>query len=311
MTWVPWRWSLDDGSLQLVEVDPRTFREPFIEVDFDRALQDGAPTHWVDADHWPTSLGPAVIVVHPGRSGSTLVSRGLDALGVVNYREPQSFVDWVHACVAESGPERRMRGVGPRLARAFGAATDAPTAIKLSSIVTPLVGSLVPALSATLFVAIVRDVEQVLRSVLASPPSHSQLLYSPLVEVDSYWPGAIEALAGRPLTLPRLVALSWSAAVDAIAAIPASRRLLIDYEDLVADPAMAYLSIHERIGLPPPERRTVDRLLAVFGTHSKRGDRYGSDAGGLDFSIPEFVSADVERMTATSRARLAEARLVE
>lgn len=311
MTWVPWRWSSGDGSLQLVEVDLRVLREPFIEADLDRALQDGAPTLWVDADHWPTSPGPAVIVVHPGRSGSTLVSRGLDALGVVSYREPQGFVDWVHVCAGESGSDRRLRDVGPRLARAFGAATDAPTAIKLSSIVTPLVGSLVPALPATLFVAVVRDVEQVLSSVLASPPSHSQLLYSPVVEVERYWPGAIEVLAGRPLTLPRLVALSWSAAVDAIAAIPASRRVLIDYQDFVIDPVATYSSIHERIGLPGPERRTVDRLLAVFARHSKRGDRYGSDSGNLDFSVPEFVSADVEQMTAASRARLAEARLVD
>jgi hypothetical protein len=245
-----------------------------------------------------------VLLWSVGRCGSTLLSRGLNAVpGVRSLSEPDVVSDiamlrcWdgsrdadyrrlLHSCLRLLGRHTRTLAVKPR-----GGAIG----------VADLVRAEFPA-SRALFLS--RELGPWMESMHAGfspspPPKKAMPTFLRYLRSQAPLLPAFAAEHGRPPTQVETYALTWLSIMDRFAALRAAGVpvLALRYEDLTEAPKETVAAVLDWCGLPA---EAADDVLATFGTDSQEGTRL-SRATRAETALAPLTDAD----HATARALLA------
>ncbi len=254
------------------------------------------------ADSGRSVVGPAGIIAHVGRCGSTLLCNLLAATGGwATIKEPEVINRLLLRRANEPDAARRETiaalVAGALHSLAYGVRRDAAgaarrCAVKLSSWNLLTADAFVARLPSTPIVMLARDPWATVASSLQQAP-------------DWYHAAAdMPPPHDRP-ALARLFATEWHRVVEAALALPGAP-LFVRYEALIDDPGAVVGAVRRHFG----DDRSIapDSLDVVMRQYSKAAGREPFDPGGLhrrdglDDDLREMVTA----ITASSWARLRE-----
>lgn len=216
---------------------------------------------------------PDGLVFHVGRAGSTLVCNLIAGLcGWVAVKEPEVVNALLLRLMATSDPAARAalgQLVGLVLRSfAHGARRDADgrdrrCVVKLTSWNLLLAHEVVSQLDDCVpLVVVVRDPCATVASFLDHPP---------------HW------LAASRTEAAELLALTWRRTVERALELPADRTLLVGYDALIRNPALAMEEIRLHLG---DERRVAIRVADTMQRYSKGAREERFDAGGIHRRTP-------------------------
>lgn len=284
------------GSLTLVRAGLPPYTEAFLDQTLGR-LRETAPTLTVSTSELlgmqPSTPAPALIA-HCGRSGSTLLCRMLDEIGLfATFREPDILVDAFRSAPLR-GADGLTTAVLGQMAWAAHSANRLPV-VKLQSHALDVLDAL--AFSAPAGpVILLRHPVPVVRKLLKKPPLWL------MREVAAH---GLTGPAGRDTTLeatPVIVeylAHVWTSRVRAAERL-AARSLVISYDQLVRDPGQTVARCARHLA---GVQADTARVRSIAGRDSKSGLPWvggdpGPALGGKCLELVLSVSANELRTAA-------------
>lgn len=221
---------------------------------------------------------PSLVILHAGRSGSTLLSRALEvASPMAITREPDPLHDaLIAAAMAPSEPDRQTLllqvriGAGLLVAAARGRGLD--LGLKLPTMTTMALTETLSTFPTSPLVFIVRDPVDAARSMARQPPRwiSEAAIDLPLGAADPTANGPPEVILTGDEIAIRYAQL-WSRMVDDVLAIESRDVHIVLYEDLLNDLAgtLAAILRHARRDDALDRERAV--ALGVLVHHQAKG----------------------------------------
>jgi hypothetical protein len=303
----PQRIDLLRDALRMVRVDGHTLAEAsFLD---ERIVTRNVQAAWFT---WPQvaqrlaaagTATPAHYLFHIGHCGSTLISRLLGELGIVQLREPLPLrtlaevqVD-LDAC--ESRWSQAMFAERLALLAALFDRGDGPRAVKATSHCNDLAPALLAGPAARRATIIYTRLRPYLANVLAGPNSRLDLLATAPQRLRRL-AARIGSPAGRlhEMSPGVLAGMSWVAEMASLAATldaqPAGRALTLDFDRFLADvrPALRRLADHVVPGID-------DAAIARVATSPTLSRYSKSPEHAYDLALRRAVLDDAERRFAT------------
>jgi hypothetical protein len=300
--WLPARAALHPTGLYLAlrEIRPAELQDPFMQETVARvpARESVVQVAREDVGRGTAGTGPAGIVFHVARCGSTLVSQLLkQQMGAVVYAEPLPVNEvllpphkWPRADVVAA-----LRSVGA----AFDRHARRPWVWKLTSWNTLYCDLVAEAFPAAPWVLVLRDPLEVAVSLLRTPAGWIWDGGAPAAPfAKAIDPGA--ASASREDYVARL----YGAFCDAACRLDPARGRLVDYRSL---PDAAWESVAPQFGLPVDAAARA-RMQAAAAMNAKapvgRPEKFAGDADAKRAAAGESLRAAVDALARPALARL-------
>jgi Arc/MetJ family transcription regulator len=302
--WVhPQRIDLLRDALLMVRVDARTLAEAsFLD---ERIVTRNAQAGWFTWPQVAERLGagcaatPAHYLFHIGHCGSTLISRLLGELGIVQLREPLPLRTLAEVQVDldafESRWSRTTFAARLALLAALFDRGDGPRAVKATSHCNDLAPALLAGHATRCATIIFTRLRPYLANVLAGPNSRLDLLGTAPQRLRRL-AARIDSPVGRlhEMSPGVLAGMSWVAETASLAATldgqPPGRVLTLDFDRFLADlrPALRRLADH----LAPGIEDSVIARAAASPTLSRYSK---SPEHAYDLALRRAVREDAER----------------
>ncbi len=281
--WYPQRLELVAEAMLFVSVNRRTYLEAsFLDNRMNAPDMRGAwvPLSEVRAAMQDKASRPHGFIFHIGHCGSTLVSRLLDTVpGVIGLREPLPLRSLAEARLALGHPwslldEGGFDGLLELCLSLWGRTytRDDRVLVKATSMTNDLIAPLLAAAPGARAIALHLKLEPFLATVLGGDSAR--------IDLRAFAPARMQRFvrdrgaAPKPLAelgLGELAAFTWMVEVGAIAATADGDRLImIDFEELLAEPGTQLGRIACQLGMARPEQAGVNMAGSPLWTrHSK------------------------------------------
>lgn len=260
----------DRWRVTLASAGPAPFDEPFLAETLAKAPTEGCIGLDQLRSLQPDGLPAPAIIVHTGRSGSTLLCRLLDDLSeFVTYREPEALAATL------SADRRHGTSIAQVVARQFAwhAPGETVAVVKLPSIsATDLLGSALAQSSDTPLVVLTRPTEEIVPRLMSRLPwwlidrlgrageVHVEVRPDGGASAPEELTPAITEVVDRMLADLESVASTWSGPI-----------LRLGYDDLIRAPEASLRMVTGHLGRDPSiveQRSTWRERLDV---HAKSG----------------------------------------
>jgi LPS sulfotransferase NodH len=237
------------------------------------------------------TAGPDLIILHTGRSGSTLLANLLSSTtGCLCVKEPEALMSLIAAWLGASSDHRlRLRVdvtlivslLTSSLRRAWG--HKKAVVLKLAAWNTIAWPELVESFPDTPIVFLHRPAEDVISSLVASRPGWHDLLYAPKERQVTFFP-SIRAERHAIREPVALFAHAWRSIVEAARALPQDT-ILLSYDSLRRNPIAALSRVLSRVSnATPPDPSQIAKTMARYSKSTDPAETF--DAGSTHRRLP-------------------------
>lgn len=268
------------GRVGLRDLRGSTYREPFFRDTVDQSRRDrpGALDVSVDlewlayaAARWGGT--PSGFVFHVGRCGSTLLANMLAAGGAqVVAKEPDVIIDLVAEWLrADAAPDRQEieAAIGSAVRLLTGTlGTARGVVVKFAAWNVHIAPAVLAMFPTTQAVFIYRSPLETVASYLHTRPAWFDVIEAPRAVQARFLPSLAHVRGDSMLTETSLFAHAWRSVVEAALAVPRNRLLLVEYAELVRDPARTLRRVLRHWGQAVDEA-TIARMLSASSAYAK------------------------------------------
>lgn len=243
--------------VQLVDLRGMAFDEPFHRLTVDRALVERRETIEIalgDLERADTShCAPDLLVFHSGRCGSTLMVNMLRRVRPLTAVCESVAVSDLTASIRDAasvGERERLTASLRAVVGALIAPESDPTSalVKFASWESMLMPPLAALYPGVPIIFLWRDPVDVVSSTLYRVPMSIDELHAPAARVARIYPKFAELPPNRPRTAAAFFAMAWASCAEVALELPASRLLILRYEDLVAHAELALDRVLSHVG---------------------------------------------------------------